>query len=103
MSSTCLPWSRKYSAIDIEASISRVQPDLLSEDALERTRRFKYLYSRYMRSRDLLAVGAYVPGADLVLDEGVRLYPRMQGYLMQGMRERAPLDDARTGLEAVLG
>ena len=78
-----------YPAIDIEASISRVQPDLLSEEALERTRRFKYLYSRYMRSRDLLAVGAYVPGADLVLDEGVRLYPRMQGYLMQGMRERA--------------
>ena len=92
-----------YPAIDIEASISRAQPDLLSEDELERTRRFKYLYSRYMRSRDLLAVGAYVPGADLVLDEGVRLYPRMQGYLMQGMAERAPLDSARSGLDEVLG
>ena len=92
-----------YPAIDIEASISRAQPDLLSDDALERTRRFKYLYSRYMRSRDLLAVGAYVPGADLVLDEGVRLFPKMQGYLMQGMRERAPLDAARAGLDEVLG
>ena len=92
-----------YPAIDIEASISRAQPDLLSEDALERTRRFKYLYSRYMRSRDLLAVGAYVPGADVVLDEGVRLYPRMQGYLMQGMRERSTLEDARAGLEQVVG
>ncbi len=91
-----------YPAIDIEASISRAQPDLLSEEALERTRRFKYLYSRYMRSRDLLAVGAYVPGADLVLDEAVRLYPRMQGYLMQGMRESAPLDAARAGLDEVL-
>jgi len=92
-----------YPAIDIEASISRAQPDLLSEDELERTLRFKYLYSRYMRSRDLLAVGAYVPGADLVLDEGVRLYPRMQGYLMQGMAERAPLESARSGLDEVLG
>jgi flagellum-specific ATP synthase len=92
-----------YPAIDIEASISRAQPDLLSEDELERTRRFKYLYSRYMRSRDLLAVGAYVPGADLVLDEGVRLYPRMQGYLMQGMAERAPLETARSGLDEVVG
>ena len=91
-----------YPAIDIEASISRAQPDLLDEDGLERTRRFKYLYSRYMRSRDLLAVGAYVPGADVVLDEGVRLYPKMQGYLMQGMRERAPLNASRDGLEAVL-
>ncbi len=92
-----------YPAIDIEASISRAQPDLLSDEALERTRRFKYLYSRYMRSRDLLAVGAYVPGADLVLDEGVRLYPRMQGYLMQGMREHATMDDASAGLDEVLG
>ena len=91
-----------YPAIDIEASISRAQPDLLNEDALERVRRFKYLYSRYMRSRDLLAVGAYVPGADLVLDEGVRLYPQMQGYLMQGLRERVPMDNARTGLDEVL-
>ncbi|WP_324781230.1 flagellar protein export ATPase FliI [Thiobacillus sedimenti] len=92
-----------YPAIDIEASISRAQPDLLSDEALERTRRFKYLYSRYMRSRDLLAVGAYVPGADVVLDEGVRLYPRMQQYLMQGMREHSTLDEARAGLEEVLG
>jgi flagellum-specific ATP synthase len=92
-----------YPAIDIEASISRAQPDLLSEEDLERSRRFKYLYSRYMRSRDLLAVGAYVPGADLVLDEAVRLYPSMQGYLMQGMREHATMDDASAGLDEVLG
>ena len=94
--------SGHYPAIDIEASISRAQPDLLNEDQLERVRRFKYLYSRYMRSRDLLAVGAYVPGADLVLDQGVRLYPKMQGYLMQGMRDRAPLEAARADLDEVL-
>jgi flagellum-specific ATP synthase len=56
-----------------------------------------------MRSRDLLAVGAYVPGADLVLDEGVRLYPRMQGYLMQGIRERTTMESARSGLDEVVG
>ncbi|MEQ1661415.1 MAG: flagellar protein export ATPase FliI [Thiobacillus sp.] len=92
-----------YPAIDIEASISRVQPDLLTDDMLERARRFKYLYSRYMRSRDLLAVGAYVPGADVVLDEGVRLYPRMQAYLMQGMREHTTLENARAALDEVVG
>jgi flagellum-specific ATP synthase len=43
-----------------------------------------------------------VPGADQVLDEGVRLYPKMQGYLMQGMRERAPMDSARSGLDEVI-
>jgi len=91
-----------YPAIDIEASISRAQPDLLNEDELERVRRFKYLYSRYMRSRDLLAVGAYVPGADLVLDEAVKCYPRMQGFLMQGIREKASLAQSRADLDEVL-
>lgn len=94
--------SGHYPAIDIEASISRVQPDLLDDDQLERVRRFKYLYSRYMRSRDLLAVGAYVPGADLVLDQGVRLYPKMQTYLMQGMRDRSSVAAAQAELDGVL-
>jgi flagellum-specific ATP synthase len=92
-----------YPAIDIEASISRAQPDLLGEEELERVRRFKYLYSRYARSRDLLAVGAYVPGADLVLDEAVKCYPRMQGFLMQGIREKVSLAQSRAELGEVLG
>jgi flagellum-specific ATP synthase len=38
----------------------------------------------------------------VVLDEGVKLYPRMQGYLMQGMRERASMEAAMDGLDRVL-
>ncbi len=91
-----------YPAIDVEASISRAQPDLVSEAELETIRRFRYLYSRYMRSRDLLAVGAYVPGADIVLDEAVKLYPAMQRYLMQGMRERVDMSQAKSELAEVL-
>ncbi len=92
----------QYPAIDIEASISRAQPDLVDENELETIRRFRYLYSRYMRSRDLLAVGAYVPGADVVLDEAVKHYPAMQAYLMQGMNEQVDMAQARAGLAGVL-
>ncbi len=92
----------QYPAIDIEASISRAQPDLVDENELETIRRFRYLYSRYMRSRDLLAVGAYVPGADVVLDEAVKHYPAMQAYLMQGMNEQVNMAQARAGLAGVL-
>ena len=91
-----------YPAIDIEASISRAQPDLVDENELETIRRFRYLYSRYMRSRDLLAVGAYVPGADVVLDEAVKHYPFMQAYLMQGMNERVGMAQSRAELLRVL-
>ncbi len=91
-----------YPAIDVEASISRAQPDLVDENELETIRRFRYLYSRYMRSRDLLAVGAYVPGADVVLDEAVKHYPFMQAYLMQGMNEQVDMVQSRAQLAGLL-
>jgi flagellum-specific ATP synthase len=88
----------QYPAIDVEASISRALPDLVNAEEQERIRRFKYLYSRYQRSRDLLAVGAYVPGADPVLDEAVKIQPQMQQYLMQDMWQRIGMDESKKAL-----
>jgi flagellum-specific ATP synthase len=91
-----------YPAIDMEASISRALPDLADAEELERIRRFKYLYSRYQRSRDLLAVGAYVHGADPVLDEAVKVQPLMQQYLMQELWQRIGIADAKRALAELL-
>ena len=90
-----------YPAIDVESSISRALPDLAGEDDMTRIRRFRYLYSRYQKGRDLLAVGAYVPGADAVLDEAVKLHPRLQAYLAQDWRSAADLAEARQGLAQI--
>jgi flagellum-specific ATP synthase len=62
-----------YPAIDIEASISRAMNELVSVEEFALVRRFKYYYSRYQRSRDLISVGAYVRGGDRELDEAVAL------------------------------
>ncbi|XZG69415.1 flagellar protein export ATPase FliI [Chitinibacteraceae bacterium HSL-7] len=84
-----------YPAIDIEASISRVMQDIISQEELDQVRRFKYLWSRYQRSRDLIAVGAYVPGSDSVLDEAIRRHPSFERFLTQGIHERADYAGAR--------
>ncbi len=55
----------------------------------ELVRRFKQLYSRYQRARDLIAVGAYSPGSDPLLDQAIALYPRMEQFLQQDIEERA--------------
>ena len=91
-----------YPAIDIETSISRVMPDIVDTRELERARRFRALYTRYQRSRDLIAIGAYVPGNDRTLDEAVRLYPAMEQFLLQSMHEAAPLAECRAALERLL-
>ncbi len=72
-----------YPAIDIEQSISRAMVNLITSDHLDLIRRFKILFSRYQRARDLITVGAYSPGSDPVLDQAVALYPKMELFLQQ--------------------
>jgi len=81
--------SGHYPAIDIEQSISRAMTNLVSPVQLELIRRFKQLYSRHQRARDLLAVGAYQPGSDALLDQAIALYPKMEAFLQQAIAERA--------------
>ena len=92
-----------YPAIDIEASISRAMTSLISNEQLDLVRRFKMLYSRYQRSRDLINVGAYVRGTDPQLDEAILLYPHLEGFLRQGINEQVGVAQSRHELAAVLG
>jgi len=77
-----------YPAIDIEASISRAITELIPLDELDLVRRFKLLYSRYQRNRDLINVGAYVRGSDPLLDQAIEMYPKLEAFLQQGIRQR---------------
>jgi flagellum-specific ATP synthase len=91
-----------YPAIDVETSVSRAMPALVDQEAALQARRFKALYARYQRNRDLITVGAYTPGNDPTLDEAVSLYPAMEAFLQQDMRERASLTDSGARLAALL-
>jgi flagellum-specific ATP synthase len=90
-----------YPAVDIEQSISRVMTSLIDTGHLELVRRFKQLYSRYQRARDLLAVGAYAHGSDPQLDQAIALYPRMERFLQQGIEQRADDKDSINALAAL--
>ena len=83
-----------YPAIDIEASISRAMTSLIKPLHLEVVRRFKRLYSRYQRSRDLISVGAYTAGSDPTLDQAIAMHPGFETFLQQGMDERENYQDA---------
>jgi flagellum-specific ATP synthase len=76
-----------YPAIDIEASISRVMPQVVSPEHLKQAQRFKQLWSRYQQSRDLISVGAYVPGGDPDTDLAIARQPAMARYLKQSLGE----------------
>jgi flagellum-specific ATP synthase len=83
-----------YPAIDIEASISRAMTSLISPAQFEQTRRFKRLYSRFRRNRELITVGAYQAGTDAVLDEAIAAQPRFEAFLQQNMASRENYADS---------
>ena len=76
-----------YPAIDIEASISRVMPQVVTPEHQQLAQRFKRFWSRYQQSRDLLSVGAYVPGGDPETDLAIAKQQQMAHYLRQGLNE----------------
>ncbi|MBG0847840.1 flagellar protein export ATPase FliI [Pseudomonas chengduensis] len=92
-----------YPAIDIESSISRVMPQVVPPEQLKQAQRFKQLWSRYQQSRDLISVGAYVPGGDADTDQAIARQPVMAQYLRQELDESVGMPQSREQLAAVLG
>ena len=92
-----------FPAIDIERSISRVMTSVAASEHIESARRFRQLHARHQKARDLIQLGAYVPGHDAELDLAVRLNEPMTRLLQQNMHEPARLDDSLAMLYAVLG
>ena len=90
-----------YPAIDIEASISRVMPQVVSPEQLQQAQRFKQLWSRFQQSRDLISVGAYVPGGDADTDLAIAKQPAMAHYLRQGLKESVNLSTSQQQLGGV--
>ena len=84
--------SGHYPAIDVEKSISRVMPKVVSKTHLLSARRLKQLYSRYMRGRDLVSMGAYIAGTDPELDAALQAWPKIQAFLQQDSEVMVPID-----------
>jgi flagellum-specific ATP synthase len=92
-----------YPAIDIEASISRVMPAVVSPDHMARAQHFKQLWSRYQQTRDLISVGAYVAGGDRETDMAIALQPALVRYQRQGLRDNESMQSSGEALAAVFG
>jgi len=90
-----------YPAIDIEASISRVMPQVVSAEQLAQAQRFRALWSRWQQSRDLISIGAYSPG-DAQTDLAIARAPQMERYLRQSLSERVGFEQSQAQLVELL-
>lgn len=94
--------SGHYPAIDIEQSISRAMHNITSPAHQKLSRKLKQLNSRYMRSVDLINVGAYEAGSDAVLDQAIARHDQIERFLQQGISECSGVEESIAHLADVL-
>jgi flagellum-specific ATP synthase len=90
-----------YPAIDIEASISRVMPAVVTREHLRAAQRFRQVYSAYRQQRDLIAVGAYQKGSDPQVDQAIEMWPQLRKFLQQEVDEPMTLEQAIEALDVL--
>lgn len=100
--SRSLAESGHYPAIDIEASISRVMPDIVEPEHLQMARDLRRLYSIYQQNKDLISVGAYRSGADPRIDKAIEKNPAIMDFLQQSMDESVDLSRSLSELATLL-
>jgi len=79
-----------------------VMQEIATPDHIQAARQFRQTLSTYHQHRDLISIGAYQRGSDPRVDNAITLWPRMQRFLRQDMRERVDFAASLTALQAVL-
>jgi len=100
--SRSLAESGHYLAIYIEASISRVMPDIADSEHVQAARDLRRLYSLYEQNRDLISVGAYRAGADPRIDKAIAKNPAIMEFLQQSMHESVDMSRSLSELATLL-
>ena len=72
-----------YPAIDVNASVSRLMNDIVSEEHKQAAAKVRNLLSVYYQNYDLISIGAYKPGMNPRLDEAVKKIDAINAFLCQ--------------------
>lgn len=100
--SRSLAESGHFPAIDIEASISRVMPDVVDEQHMLKARELRSLYSLYQQNKDLISVGAYQQGSDPRIDQAIIKNTAILDFLQQGMNDSVDISRSLSELDVLL-
>ncbi|MEN2270357.1 flagellar protein export ATPase FliI [Vibrio diabolicus] len=92
-----------YPAIDVEKSVSRVMPQITTEEHALMSKAVRQVLSICRKNQDLVSIGAYKPGTDPAIDGAFTLKPKLDEYLQQSMKESVPYDMCVNMLRNILG
>lgn len=85
-----LATSGHFPSIDVLESVSRVAPRVMSAEQIHQANELRRLMAAYRDARDLIEIGAYVKGANPLVDRAVHLRPAIDLFLRQDAATTAP-------------
>ncbi|WED21061.1 flagellar protein export ATPase FliI [Vibrio sp. JC009] len=91
-----------YPAIDVEKSVSRVMPQITTDEHVLMSKAVRQVLSICRKNQDLVSIGAYKPGTDPAIDSAFTIKPTLDQYLQQSMKESVPYDMCVNMLKSIL-
>jgi flagellum-specific ATP synthase len=91
-----------FPSIDVLESVSRVAGTVTTGEQRGHARQLRRLLAAYRDVRELVEIGAYVPGTNPDADTARALWPRIEAFLTQDLDTTCPAADAWSELAALL-
>ncbi|MGB7345588.1 MAG: FliI/YscN family ATPase [Pirellulaceae bacterium] len=88
--------------INVLQSMSRLQPHLVTSDALTVAATARTHMSEYQKHRDLISIGAYRKGTDSRIDAAIELREPLRQFLQQTDSQRVSLDQSLRDLAGLM-
>jgi FliI/YscN family ATPase len=91
-----------YPPVDVLESVSRLMPELASQEHKAAAARVRDVLDAYRGARDLINIGAYVKGSDPRIDRALANVDSVNAFLKQDQGERDTLENAVKGLQGLV-
>lgn len=90
-----------YPAIDILASVSRILPNITSEEHRKLIGQVREVLANYKKNELLIRIGEYKPGSDKQADFAIKYIDKVNRFLKQKVDEKCSFEETLEQLQAL--
>ncbi|MEW5953976.1 MAG: flagellar protein export ATPase FliI [Bacillota bacterium] len=91
----------QYPAIETLSSVSRLMPDLTTQEHQRQASNLREMLATYKEAEDLINIGAYVVGSNPKIDRAIRYNDQIIGFLRQDVGELCSYDETLARLAGI--
>ncbi len=91
-----------FPAIDVLQSVSRLFPEITTEEQQKLAGELRNLLAVYAENEDLINIGAYERGSNPTIDKAIQLVPHINEFLKQGIYEEFSFEDTINKLRSII-